>query len=100
MKNSNDTGWDRTSDPPICSTAPNHCATAVPDYKYVVLALFSHCPYSHALIIGIYFRNLSPKYFNLYFDSNAVISHTPVIHPQCFPIKVYCFRRCVEKNTN
>ena len=25
MKNSNDTIWDRTSDLPICSTAPNHC---------------------------------------------------------------------------
>jgi len=30
MKSSNDNNWDRTSDFPICSTAPNHCATAVP----------------------------------------------------------------------
>ena len=29
MKNSNDTFWNRTSDFPICSTAPYHCATAV-----------------------------------------------------------------------
>ena len=29
MKNSNDTIWDRTSDLPISSTAPEHCATAV-----------------------------------------------------------------------
>ena len=26
----NDTRWDRTSDLPICSTAPYHCATVVP----------------------------------------------------------------------
>jgi len=28
---STDTSWDRASDLPICSTAPDHCATAVPD---------------------------------------------------------------------
>jgi hypothetical protein len=30
MKNSNDTIWNQTSNFPICSTAPNHCATVVP----------------------------------------------------------------------
>ena len=29
MKNDSDTIWNRTSDLPICSTALNHCATAV-----------------------------------------------------------------------
>ena len=37
MKNSNDTIWNRTSDLLICSTAPYHCATAVPYAKLSLL---------------------------------------------------------------
>jgi hypothetical protein len=57
----------------------------ITNYKCVVLALFSHCPYSHALIFVIYFRNLSPRYLNLYIDYNGFISHTLVILPNFFP---------------
>jgi len=58
---SNDTNWDRTSDLPICSTAPYHCATVL--YR----PLFLHMPPEsvHRTVVNAFTGtiNLKPFFF-------------------------------------
>jgi hypothetical protein len=64
MKNITDTVWDRTSDLPIYSTAPYHCATAVPRLSDTGMK------YTDRLISG---HSMFPVVFIFHFVSKDII---------------------------